>query len=98
MDVRFKDRNLEKLFTEPGDYGYPPEVVRAYRKKIGLLRGAQDEHDIRAMKSAHFEKLKGSRKHQRSLRLNRQWRLIVELRKAGRTIVIDVVGLEKHYE
>ncbi len=28
-----------------------------------------------------FEKLKGKRAHQRSLRINSQWRLIIELRE-----------------
>jgi len=42
------------------------------------------------MKSLHFEKPKGARSHQRSMRLNKQWRLILELEqtKEGKTVVI----------
>ena len=31
------------------------------------------------MKSLHFEKLKGDRQEERSMRLNKQWRLIVKI-------------------
>jgi toxin HigB-1 len=49
------------------------------------------------MKSLHYEKLKGKRSHQRSMKLNDQFRLIVEIEnKNGRTVV--VLGIEKHYE
>ena len=49
--------------------------------------------DIRAfyaLKSLHFEKLKGDREGQYSMRLNEQWRLIVRLAQKpdGTTIVI----------
>lgn len=37
-----------------------------------------DERDLYALKSLHYEKLRGPRNHQRSLWLNRQFRLIIE--------------------
>lgn len=98
MELRFKDDELEKLDTEVGDRGLPPEIVKLYRKRIGFLRAAQDERDLRAMKALRFEKLKGKRQHQRSLRLNDQWRLIVELKQEGRATVLVVVAIENHYE
>ena len=36
------------------------------------------------MKSMRFEKLKGARSHQFSLRLQDQWRLILEIERAGK--------------
>lgn len=98
MDVRFKDENLAKLETEPSDGGYPHEIVKAFRKRLGYLRRALNEQDLRAMKSLRFEKLKGKRKHQRSLRLNDQWRLIVELKQESDATILYVVAIEKHYE
>ncbi|MBX6316083.1 MAG: type II toxin-antitoxin system RelE/ParE family toxin [Isosphaeraceae bacterium] len=41
-----------------------------------------------------FEKLKGNRSHQRSMRLNRQWRLIVEIKASNPRNIIVVVGIE----
>ncbi|NJC02622.1 plasmid maintenance system killer protein [Xanthomonas sp. 3272] len=42
------------------------------------------------MKSLHYEKLKGDREGQRSMRLNSQWRLIMRLEEdtLGRTVVV----------
>ncbi|MFO7696227.1 MAG: type II toxin-antitoxin system RelE/ParE family toxin [Anaerolineae bacterium] len=97
MEIRFEDGDLDRLETELGDRGFPPEIVKAYRKLLGYLRHAQDERDLRAMKSLRFEKLKGKRQHQRSLRLNDQWRLIVELQQEGSATVLVVAALENHY-
>jgi len=77
-----------------GDFG--SDVVRAYRKVIWYVRQAPDERALYGLKSLHDEKLKGQRAQQRSLRLNRQWRLIVELTDdVGRTVVI--VAIEDYH-
>ena len=81
MDVEFDDDDLDRLETDRehfGDHGVP--VVRAFRRTMQFIRAARDERDLYAMKSRRFEKLKGKRQHQHSLRLNDQWRLIVEIR------------------
>ncbi|MFH1865147.1 MAG: type II toxin-antitoxin system RelE/ParE family toxin [Candidatus Eisenbacteria bacterium] len=96
MDVRFRQSKLDRLETEPGDGGLPPEVVKAYRKRIQLIRAADDERVFRGLRALHYEKLKGKRKHQRSMRLNDQWRLILEFEGEGegadRVVwVVDIV-------
>ena len=80
MEVEFADDDLDRLeidlqFTA----GFEREVVRGFRKVMQVIRDAPDERDFYALKSLHFEKLQGSRSHQRSMRLNKKWRLIVEL-------------------
>ncbi len=78
MEVRFVNADLERLETDPEfNGGFSREIVRAYRKVMQIIRSAADERDLYAMRSLHFEKLKGDRAGQRSLRLNDQWRLIV---------------------
>ena len=71
MDIEFADEELDRLETDPGlDAGLPVGVVRGYRKVIGWIRAAQDERDLRQMRSLRFEKLRGNRSHQHSMRLN----------------------------
>ncbi len=53
-------------------------LVKRFRKVLQFIRAAADERDFYGMKSLHFEKLEG-RGDQRSLRLTKKWRLIVEL-------------------
>ena len=97
MQVRHADKKLERLETDH-DYtaGFDAKLVRAYRKVMQLIRAAVDERAFFALKSLHFEKLKGNRKHQRSMRLNKQFRLVLELEDVnGKTIV--VVSIEDYH-
>jgi toxin HigB-1 len=100
MQVRHLDRRLERMETDPAyDIGYGRAVVKGFRKAMAWIRDADDERDLYAMKSLRFEKLKGDRAHQRSLRLNDQFRLIVQLEpspsRPGATIV--VVSIEDYH-
>lgn len=49
------------------------------------------------MRSLNFEKLKGSRSHQHSMRINQQWRLILELKQANPKNVVVVVAIEDYH-
>jgi proteic killer suppression protein len=91
MLFRHADKRLQRL-DEEADYnaGFPASVVRAFRMHMQSIRAAVNENDLRALKSLHFEKLKGDRRRQYSLRLGAQFRLIFEIEKGarGNTLVI----------
>ena len=98
MDVEFSDKDLDRLETDlEFNAGFAREIVRSFRKVIQLIRAAEDERTFYNMKSLHFEKLKGDRSHQRSLRLNRQWRLIVEIQERTPANVVLVVSIEDYH-
>ena len=98
MDVEFSDKGLDRLETDPEfKAGFGEAVVKAYRKRMQQLRAADDERDLYALKSLHFEKLKGKRVHQRSVRLNDQWRLIVEIIPGRPKNRIRVWGIEDYH-
>ncbi len=81
MDIVFEDAKLDRLETDAAfSAGFPPPVVSKFRQRMQMIRAADSEQDLRALKSLHFEKLKGKRAHQHSIRLNRQWRLVMEFR------------------
>lgn len=65
------------------------------------IRAATDERDFYKLRSLRFEKLQGKRKHQYSMRLNDQYRLIVELIKEnpdrGSSKVIKIVNIEDYH-
>ena len=98
MDVEFADTNLDRLELDP-DYngGHGVEVVRAFRKRMQMIRAAPDERSFYAMKSLHFEKLKGKRDHQRSMRLNKQGRLILEIKPGAAGNVAVIVAIEYYH-
>lgn len=98
MNVEFADDELDRLETDLDfNAGFAEAVVEAFRKRIQFIRAATDERDFYAMKSLHFEKLKGKRSHQHSMRLNAQWRLILEIKPAEPKNIIVVVSIEDYH-
>lgn len=92
MIVEFEDQGLKSLYWDPTT-PHPRmgvELVRAYRKVVGLLHAATDDRELRNFKALHLEQLKGDRKGQSSLRLHRGGRLIVRFRTdpVGRVVVV----------
>jgi toxin HigB-1 len=98
MDVEFDDPSLDDLEINPtagAEWGQT--VVRGFRKVMQAIRNASDERDLYAMRGLRFEKLLGKRQHQHSLRINEQWRLIVELRGKGNSKKVTVVCIEDYH-
>jgi proteic killer suppression protein len=48
-------------YEEKGAHKYPAEVVDAFFEKMSIIEAAIDLRDLYALKSLHFEKLKGTR-------------------------------------
>ena len=95
MKGDFADQRLDRLDTDAGfDAGYPPAVVSAFRRRMQQIRSAPDERVFSALKSLHVETLKGPPSGERSLRLNDQWRLIVEITGTGEEQAIVVLRIE----
>jgi proteic killer suppression protein len=65
--------------------------------RIQAIRAALDERDLFAVRGNNFEKLKGERAHQYAMRLNDQWRLILEIRKATPKNIIVVIDIEDYH-
>lgn len=95
MEMEFKDRSYDRLETDAKfTGGFAQAIVSLYRKRLQQIRAAFDERDLVALRSLHFEKLKGNRSHQYSMRLNDQCRLIVELNGEANDKVVCIVGIE----
>jgi toxin HigB-1 len=91
--VRFaiKKKALRALYVDSSAARkYPAAVVDRFFDVMGVIQAANDERDLRALKSLRLERLKGKRRHQHSMRLNDQWRLVLEFEDdpLGRLIVI----------
>jgi len=98
FEVVYKDESLEQLERDAKYSGsYSEAVVKAFRKRMWSIRNAVDERDLRESKANHFEKLKGDREHQHSMRLNDQWRLIVEIHGKGANKKLVVIGVEDYH-
>jgi toxin HigB-1 len=98
MEIEFRNDNLDRLETDARfDGGYPSDIVKAFRKRMQQIRAALDERDLRNLKSLRFEKLDGDRKQEYSMRLNDQWRLIIELDGKGPDKVVAIIDIEDYH-
>jgi toxin HigB-1 len=98
MEVEFDDDDLDRLEID-AQYtaGHSQEVVRAFRKRMQQIRAFRDERDFMAVRSLNFEKLKGNREGQHSIRLNLQWRLILEIRGVHPCKVIGIIEIVDYH-
>ena len=98
MDLEFAKQDLRRLAEDSGfRSSHDASLVTKYRMRIQLIRDARDERDFYAMKSLHYEKLKGKRSHQRSMRLNAQWRLILEIEATPSASTVRVIDIEDYH-
>ncbi|MCH8622499.1 type II toxin-antitoxin system RelE/ParE family toxin [Undibacterium sp. TS12] len=98
MEFEFDDKNLERLYTDAQfTAGHSQEVVSAFRKRMQQIAGFRDERDFYVLKSLHFEKLKGDRDGQSSIRLNSKWRLILEIRGSHPCKLIGIIEIVDYH-
>lgn len=100
MRFIFANKRLEALYTdESGAARYPTEVVAAFFDKMAVIHAASDESDLRALKSLHFEKLKGERgnRGERSICLNRQFRLTLTIETDDQGKRLRILDIEDYH-
>jgi len=98
MEIEFENKDLMRLYESGhGSANYPAQVVSAFFRRMATITGAADERDFYALKGLHFEKIKEP-DGCHSMRLNKGWRLILELDKSvrGRTVV-RLREINRHY-
>jgi toxin HigB-1 len=98
MEIRFQDAEYERMESGLPCIGrWSVAILKAYRKRINFIRQAQDERDLRAWKSLRLEKLGGDRKEEYSIRLNDQWRLILQFEEGNLHNTVIIIGIEDYH-
>lgn len=98
MEVEFEDDDLDRLeLDQRFDAGFPRGVVKAFRKRMQLIRAAPDERDFYGLRGLRFKQLKGKRKGEFSMRLNDQYRLTMRFRGKGRDKVVVMRAIEDYH-
>jgi proteic killer suppression protein len=79
MIKSFRDRKAEAIFKRrsPGK-GFPPDLIRAARRKLIMIHRAKVLQDLRSPPSNRLEALKNDRTGQHSIRINDKWRICFE--------------------
>ena len=98
MRIVFADDLLALIETDQaGSTRLSVSVIKSARRKLIVLRAAVDDRSLRNWKSLHYEKLKGDREGQRSVRLNDQYRMIFELNEETEPQTITIFSIEDYH-
>jgi len=98
MEIEFADPALALIETdEAGATRLPVAVIKSARRKLTVLRAATDDRTLRNWKSLHYEKLKGDREGERSIRINKQYRMVFTLDSETDPQTITVLAVEDYH-
>jgi len=98
MNIRFEDSKLERLAKDLSfTNGFDRALVKSYRRLIQQIIAAADERIFYSVKSLHFEKLKGDRQGQYSMRLNKQWRLLLRFEQSQDGKQVAVIEIADYH-
>lgn len=78
MIVSFRDEWLRAFFVEDvSPRKIPADIEGRLFRKLQMIDDAITDQDLRVPPSNHFEKLRGNLEGWHSIRVNKQWRLIL---------------------
>lgn len=83
MIVGFKCGESAKIFEGKRSRKFSPTIYRVSMRKLWMLDGAVRLEDLRVPPANGLEKLKGKRKEQHSIRINKQWRICFSWRNGN---------------
>jgi proteic killer suppression protein len=75
MIKSFKDKETEKIYNRGYSHKLPQDIQQIAMRKLWMLDAAPDLNSLRVPPSNRLEALKGDRKGQYSIRINKQWRI-----------------------
>jgi len=78
MIKSFKSEEVKKIWTGEVSRKLPIEIQNIARRKLRMLNNSNSLIDLRIPPSNQLESLKGDRKGQFSIRINKQWRICFE--------------------
>ena len=75
MILGFRSKGTEAVWRGTFAKGFPNDIQPVARRKLRMLNSARKLDDLRIPPANRLEALKGDRKGQYSIRINKQWRI-----------------------
>jgi proteic killer suppression protein len=95
----FKKKKIADLYEHEKDaHKHPAEVVDAFFSVMSIIKAAKDMRDLYSLASLHFEKLKGDRSDDRSIKLNDQWRLTLRSEADEQGNFLLIIDIEDYHK
>ncbi len=91
MIISFACKETGKIWQGLQSRKFPAEIQGRALLKLGGLDAAKEIKDLQVPPSNHLEALKGNRKGQISIRINKQWRIcfVFEKGDASEVEIVD---------
>jgi proteic killer suppression protein len=97
MQIEFADSKLKRVATDKTfTAGLAPAIVRGFRKVVQVIIAAPDERELYRRPALRFEKLARDRS-EHSLRMNDQYRVIVELLGVAPNKTVRIIKIEDYH-
>lgn len=93
MIKSFRDRTTEAVSKGESPKGFPSDLVKVARRKLGYLDAASDLRDLRLPPGNRLEALSKDRQGQHSIRINDQFRICFRWTAQG---AVDVEITDYH--
>ena len=93
MEIKFLNSNLKELYETGSSRTYrkvPVEVIKKFPRAVDVLAAAKNIYDIWHFPSYKFEALSDK---SYSMRLNKTWRLEMEIEWKNESCTVGIVGL-----
>ena len=86
----FADRETQRIWEGRVSRKLPTEMQTTARRKLRMLNNAEAIQDLKAPPGNRLEALKGRRKDQHSIHINKQWRLCFQW-KGSHAYEVEIV-------
>jgi toxin HigB-1 len=90
MIKSFRSKETEKIWEGEFSKKLPADIQDVVRRKLRMLNNSTSIKDLMLPPSNMLEDLKGDRKGQYSIRVNKQWRICFEW-KSGHCFNVEIV-------
>ncbi|MCH7905254.1 MAG: type II toxin-antitoxin system RelE/ParE family toxin [Armatimonadetes bacterium] len=100
MNFAFDDRKLQTLYiTGKGKIArqLAREIIDKFFISLEIVASVTSTDQLRQFRGLNYEALKGNRKGQHSLRLNDQYRLIVEESVDGNGQILLIIEIDDYH-
>ena len=98
MEIHFDKEYLQQLYeegkTKDKKYRFQPQMVKRYQLRIKTLEYVQNIEELYAIRSFHYEVLKGDKAGISSIRVNDQYR--IEFTRMYRALTFIISHIHNH--
>lgn len=94
MLKHFKCKQTELIWQGKVSKRLPRNIQSIARRKLRILNQSKTLNDLRVLPNNRLERLKGNRKGQYSIRINKQWRLYFRF-ESGDCEAVEIVDYHK---